>query len=298
MGNNSQGFVFTGTARIQKNARNFTGSLAYTYQVAMNTAEGGSTASSLWSAAAVGNADPNAPNLGLASYYQPHRILAAVTYKLNWSKMINTTFGAVFEIAPNGTGSYVYNGDVNGDGNTGNDLIFIPKNPSDINLVRAGSGGNGTTATPADTRTFSQLWSQLDAFLQSNPYLRKHRGQYAERNANVLPMYQRLDFNVTQNISFKAGSNLHTLQVSLDIINAGNLLNNSWGVGQTPTISNFLKYEGLTTSATNANGVAINTPAYSFPFQTGTTPYTSAFQNSTSISSRWQMQLGVRYLFN
>ncbi len=298
MSNNSQGYVFTGTARIQKNTRNFTGSLAYTYQMAMNTAEGGSTASSLWSAGAVSNQDPNAPNLGLASYYQPHRILATATYRLTWNKVFNTTFGAVFEIAPNGTGNYIYNGDVNGDGNTGNDLIYIPKNPSDINLVRVGSGGNGTTATPADTRTTAQIWSQLDAFIQSSPYLRKHRGQYAERNANVYPMYQRLDINVTQNIKFKFGSNSHTLQVSLDIINAGNLFNNSWGVGQIPTVSNFLRYEGLTTSAVNANGVAINTPAYSMPYATGTSPYTNAFSNSTSISSRWQMQLGLRYLFN
>ena len=298
MSNNSQGFVFTGTFRIQKNARNFSGSLAYTYATALNTAEGGSTASSLWSAAAVGNQDPNAANLGLGSYYQPHRIIASVTYRATWSKMFNTTFGAIFEMAANGTGNYVYNGDLNGDGNTGNDLIFIPKNPSDINLVRAGSGGNGTTATPADTRTASQIWSQLDAFIQSSPYLKKHRGEYAERNANVYPMFTHLDVNVTQNIVFKTGGNMHTLQVSLDVINAGNLINNHWGVAQTPIVSNFLKYEGLTTSANNANGVAINTPAFSMPYQTGTTPYTSAFGNSTSIFSRWQMQLGLRYLFN
>ena len=298
MSNSSQGFVFTGTARIQKTSKNFSGSLAYTYQVAMNTAEGGSTASSLWSAAAVGNADPNAANLGLASYYQPHRIIASAMYKLNWSKVFVTTFGAIYEIAPNGVGNYVYNGDVNGDGNTGNDLIYIPKNPSDINLVRVGSGGNGTTATPADPRTATILWSQLDAFIKTSPYLNSHRGQYAERNGNVFPFYNHLDLNVTQNIILKAGSTTHTLQVSLDLINAGNFFNNHWGVAQSPTTTNFLKYEGLTTSTTNANGVAINTPAYSFPFLTGTTPYTSAFSNTTSIFSRWQMMLGIRYLFN
>ena len=298
MNNNSQGFVFTGTARIQKTTRNFSGSLAYTYSTAMNTAEGGSTASSLWSAAAVGNADPNAANLGLASYYQPHRIIAAATYKLIWNKTFNTTFGAIYEIAPNGTGNYVYNGDVNGDGNTGNDLIYIPKNPSDINLVRAGAGGNGTTATPADARTVTDIWNQLDAFIKSSPYLRNHRGQYAERNANVYPFYNHLDLNVTQNIAFKSGSTTHTLQVSLDLINAGNLINNHWGVAQTPIISNFLKYEGLVTSATNSNNAPINTPSFSMPYQTGTTPYTQAFGNNTSIFSRWQMQLGIRYLFN
>ena len=297
MSNTNQGFVFTGTARIQKNTRNFSGSLAYTYQVAMNTAEAGSTASSLWSAAAVSNQDPNAANIGLASYYQPHRIIAAANYRLAEGKHFATTFGAIYEIAPNGTGNIVYNGDVNGDGNSGNDFIYIPKNPSDINLVKVGSGGNGT-ATSTDPRTFTQIWNQLETLIQSSPYLRKHQGQYAQRNANVYPMYNKLDVNVTQNIYFKTKDVTHTLQISLDIINAGNLLNNHWGITQTPTVSNFLKYEGLTTSTTNANGVAINTPAFSFPFLTGTTPYTSAFSNSTSISSRWQMQLGIRYLFN
>src|ERR1019366_393025 len=87
----------------------------------------------------ISTGDPNAANLGFGSYYQPHRIIASLTYRATWSKTFNTTFGAIYEIAPNGTGSYVYNGDLNGDGNSGNDLIFIPKNPGDINLVRVGS---------------------------------------------------------------------------------------------------------------------------------------------------------------
>jgi hypothetical protein len=51
-----------------------------------------------------------------------------------------------------------------------------------------------------------------------------------------------------------------------------------------------LKYEGL-----GADG---KTPAYSFPLLTGTTPFTQPFQSSTGLASRWQMQIGVRYLFN
>ena len=67
-------------------------------------------------------------------------------------------------------------------------------------------------------------------------------------------------------------------------------MNRDWGALKVLTVGNFLKYEGL-----GADG---KTPSFSFPFLTGTTPFTQPFQSSTGIGSRWQMQLGVRYLFN
>jgi hypothetical protein len=281
MNNNSKGFSAYLTARIQKTTKNFFGSLSYTYSQAMNTAEGGSTASSLWSAVAVSNQDPNSPNLGYASYLQPHRVVAVASYKFNYSKHFATSIGGFFEIANNGAVSYVYNGDLNGDGNSGNDLIYIPKNSSDINLV-----ANNTS----DTRTAAQIWAQLDAFINASPYLKKHRGEYAERNAVVLPYYNKFDLNVTQDIMFKTGKETHTLKISVDLINAGNLFNRNWGITQSTTITNFLSYKGLL-----ADG---KTPTFAFPYLTGTTPYTAPFQNSTGIGSRWQMQIGIRYLFN
>jgi len=285
MSNTNQGYVYNLTLRVQRNTDKVSYGLAYTRSEAKNTAEAGSTASSLWSAAPVANQDPNAPNLGYASYYQPNRLIGNFAYRLNEGKYLSTSFGAIYELAPAGVTSYVYNGDLNGDGNSGNDLIYIPTTASDINLVKVGSGGLGT-GTSTDTRTASQIWSQLDAFISNSTYLNTHRGQYAQRNAVVLPYFSRLDLNVTQDVKFKN----HTLRVSLDVINAGNLLNRDWGMVKIPTVTNFLKYEGLA-----ADG---KTPSFSFPFQTGTTPFTQPLQNSTGIGSRWQMQLGVKYLFN
>ena len=291
MSNTSKGYVYTLTARIQKTTQKLSTGVAYTFSRAENTAEGGSTASSLWSAAAVANQNPNAPNLGLASYYQPHRLIANFAYRLDEGKNLSTSFGAIYELNTNGTASYVYNGDLNGDGNSGNDLIYIPKTIADINLVKVGSGGLGTgTSGVTDTRTATQIWSQLDAFISNSTYLNTHRGQYAERNATVLPFYSRLDLNITQSIKVKVGKDNHTVKVSLDLINAGNLMNRDWGALKVLTVGNFLKYEGL-----GADG---KTPSFSFPFLTGTTPFTQPFQSSTGIGSRWQMQLGVRYLFN
>src|ERR1035437_7203727 len=291
MSNSSQGYVYTLTAKVQRTTDNLAYGVAYTRSVSKNTAEGGSTASSLWSAAPVANQDPNAANLGYASYYQPNRIIANLSYKLDEGKYLSTTIGAIYELANNGVNSYVYNGDLNGDGNSGNDLMYIPKTIADINLVKVGSGGLGTGTTGiTDTRTTAQIWSQLDAFISNSTYLNTHRGEYAKRNATVAPYFSHLDLNITQDIKFKAGKETHTLKFSVDMINAGNFLNRDWGVVKIPTATNILKYEGLM-----ADG---KTPSFSLPFQTGTTPFTQPYQNSTGISSRWQMMFGIKYLFN
>ena len=289
MSNTNQGYVYTLTFKVQRNTANLAYGIAYTHSVSKNTAEGGSTASSLWSAASVSNQDPNSANLGYASYYQPNRIIANFAYKINEGKHLATTIGAIYELANNGVNSYVYNGDLNGDGNSGNDLIYIPKTASDINLVKVGSGGLGTL-TSTDTRTAAQIWSQVDAFISNSTYLNTHRGEYAGRNATVAPYFSKLDLNLTQDVNLKFGKDAHTVKFSLDVINAGNLINRDWGSVKIPTVTNFLKYEGLA-----ADG---KTPSFSYPFQTGTTPFVQPYQNSTGLSSRWQMMFGIKYLFN
>jgi hypothetical protein len=290
MANSNKGFAYTLTARVQKTFKNLFASVAYTYSVAKNTAEGGSTASSLWSARGVYQ-DPNNDNLAYASYWQPHRVIAFASYKFNWAKYFATSIGVIFEAAPNFVTSFVYNGDLNGDGNTGNDLIYIPRSAGEINLVKSGSGGLGTGAS-TDPRTAAQMWTQLNNFINQDHYLYFHRGEYAKANAVVAPWFKRLDMNITQDIAAKFGKDRHTLQLSIDLINVGNFLNRQWGITKTTASTNFLRYEGLA-----ADG---KTPSFSFTYQDANNqvPYTNSFINSTSITSRWQMQFGLRYLFN
>jgi hypothetical protein len=290
MKNTNKGYSTTLTFRVQKTIKNLYLSAAYTRSSSKNTAEGGSTAGSLWSGRAVRGTDPNADNLSNASWYQPHRIIAFASYKFNYAKYFATSVGLYFEAAPNGVTSYIYNGDLNGDGNN-NDLIYIPSAATEINLVKSGSGGLGTGAS-TDVRTAAQQWAQLNAFINQDNYLASHRGQIAAANAVILPYVKKLDLNITQDISVKFGNNRHTLRLSADILNVGNLLNKNWGIVKSPAVTNFLRYEGLA-----ADG---KTPSYSFTLQDAANqiPYTNSFSNSTSISSRWQMQFGIRYLFN
>ncbi|MDP4151032.1 MAG: TonB-dependent receptor [Bacteroidota bacterium] len=301
LSNTNIGYSYDATIRIQKTVGKFTGSVAYTYSDTKSAMENGSTAGTLWSARAVSNTDPNAATLGRPSWYQPNRLIAYANYRLEYAHHFATSFGAVFEVAPTGVTSYVYNGDLNGDAQTGNDLIYIPRNSTEINLIDAGSYNKTTqsgitTGTAADPRTSAQIWTQLNNFINQDHYLYHHKGQYAKANSVVEPYFKHLDLNVTQDfyLTTHRGSETdkHTIQVSVDLINAGNLLNRNWGLIKTPTISNFLKFEGM--AADN------RTPLFSFPYadQTNQVPLVNSFANSTSLGSRWQMQIGVRYLFN
>jgi len=297
MKNASEGYAYTLTAQIRKTYRNFFFSVAYTYSQAKNIAAGGSTASSLWSGRPVGNADPNGANLSYADYYQPHRIIAYASYKVAYSEHFATSVGLIFQAAPAGVGSYTYGGDLNGDGNSGNDLIYIPRNAGEINLIDVGSYNSATmsgttTGTAKDPRTSGQIWTQLNNFIGQDHYLSAHRGQYAQANAVVFPFYKNLDLNITQDLYLKTKTDKHTLRLSMDLINVGNFLNRNWGLVKLQNTSSPLTFEGLA-----ADG---KTPLFSFPYADATNfvPLVNSYSNNTSIISRWQMQFGIKYLFN
>jgi len=308
LANTHKGYSYAATLRVQKTFKNLFVSLGYTHSDAKNTMEDGSTASSLWAARAVANTDPNAATLARPGWFQPNRVVAFASYRIEYAKHFATSVGAVFEAAPAGVTSYVYNGDLNGDGNTANDLIYIPRNASEINLIDAGSYNTSTksgitSGTSADPRTSAQIWTQLNNFINQDHYLANHKGQYAQANSVVFPYFKHLDLNITQDVYFYTkNKDKHTLRFTLDVLNFGNLLNKYWGIVKTPSATNFLKFEGMA-----ADG---KTPLFSFPFADASsqTPYVNSFSdntnltrlvnNSTQAASRWIMQFGVRYVFN
>jgi len=286
MTNSDAGYAWTGTLQVQKITRNFIFTAAYTRQEAKDAAVSGSTAATMWGSKATSE-NPNDFAIGYSNNYLPHRIIASVVYKKEFIKDQTTSIGMVYEGAPNYATSYYVNGDVNGDGQTSNDLMFVPKNQSQIRLINS-SAVSGV----ADTRTQDELWQQLDAFIANSPYLFSRRGQFAERNAYVLPWTHKLDLNFTQDVRFTVGKNKHTLRFTADIYNFTNLLNKDWGVFYVPTTTTPLVFSKIDTDG--------RTPVYSFPYQDGVNrvPYTRSYRPSSSLGSRYQIQLGVRYLFN
>lgn len=307
MTNTNKGYAYTATVQVQKTFRNLYLNAAYTYQQSKDIMVGGSTAATMWGSKAIAG-NPNSAELGYSNAYLPHRIILSASYRKEYAKHFATSIGAIFEAAPNGVGSYVYNGDLNGDGQTANDLLYIPTEKDIDNYVANGqletsaptkvvtyTNGVATTTTVVDSRTPAQIGQQLNGYITQDNYLSKHRGEIAQRNAFVYPWFKRLDLNLTQDFYITTKDNTkHTLRFTFDLINAGNLLNKNWGLYQVPNVTSLIKVDKVV-----VNGSSV-TPIYSFPFQNGGTlsPYTSTFKNDISILSRWQMQFGFKYLFN
>ena len=159
--------------------------------------------------------------------------------------------------------TYMVSTDANGDGITGNDAVYVPRNAGDISLV-----------TPAD-------WAALDAFIGSESCLKEHRGALLSRNSCRNPWVAFLDARLAKSLRTVGEQ---SVEIIMDVINVPNLLNDSWGlVRQTTGFEevNMLRRQGY--DAVNQRG-----------------RYTLALpaRNQVQVNaSRWKIQLAVRYNF-
>lgn len=292
MKNTSKGYSFYTTLQLRKSFLNgilkglyLNGS--YSFGRSKNVTDGSSSvASSAWKYRPA--IDPNAEELGLSSSSFDGRFLLQASYLANWSKNASTSIGAVYQIYQPFRFSYTYNGDVNGDGQNSNDLMYIPKDRSDIHIVPATD----------DERTVDEIWNQIDAFINQDDYLSNHRGEYAQRNGGTTNYAHQLDINLSHDIKLPMkNGQIHTLRFSFDISNFLNLLNKDWGVKQTTYYgsSNSPQYQFLSVTQ---NPTAENnyTPGFTMPLVKKEV-LTETFKDLNSQSSRWQMQFGVKYFF-
>ena len=258
----------------------FTARGGWAYGVSKSVIEPSSTASSSWGSANPVPGDPNNPPLAYSTNSPGGRIWAQGTYTAHYFGFGGTALSLFFDAHNNGNTSYVFSGDANGDGVTGNDLIYIPRNTSEMNFQTFTSSGK--TYTAADqAAAFEQL-------IEADKYLSSHRGQYAERNAVFLPYVNRIDLSLTQDLFHNLAGAKHTAQVRLDITNFGNLLNHNWGVGQ-----RIVNTQILTSPSADANG------ALTYRLQTlNGNLITSPLQTTAGISDVYVMMLSFRYQFN
>ena len=279
--NTDKGYNFNTTAQLRKTfSRYIDASLGYTFGIAKNTLKSTEIASVLWQNQPV-KGDPNKPELSWSEFGQRHRIVGTASYSRNWSSTYKTQIGMFLEVAEGnrfaGAGgnrySFIYSGDVNGDGYGGNDLIYIPRDQSDIQL------------DPMGTVTAQEQWNRLNAFIEQDSYLKKHRGEIADRFGAVNPWYSDIDLRILQDIGLNRGSTRHTFQITLDVLNVANLINSDWGVRKVASAS---ATSPLTLVRFNAAGA----PVFNF------TGPDKTYVDDPGLFSRWRAQLGVRYLFN
>lgn len=273
--NVSEGWNYTITGQLRKSwEAGHSLSASYTFLDARNNLKSTEIASVLFQNQPV-QGDPNQPKLSFAEFGQRHRMTLSGSYARTWSPRFRTTLGFFFEAAQGNTFrgaggnrySFIYAGDVNGDGFGGNDLIYIPRSQSEIRL-----------ADPSQ-------WAALDAFIEQDDYLSEHRGEIAERFGLINPWYQSLDIRALQDFVVPFGGKDNTFQFTVDVLNALNLLNSDWGVRK---VANPLATSPLALERFDPDG----TPVFTF------SGVSQTFGDSPLIPSRWQIQFGLRYLFN
>ncbi|WP_161662272.1 TonB-dependent receptor [Pedobacter sp. V48] len=288
--NTNKGYAYNLTAQLQKRfGRYVDAMIAYTYSDARDvTSTPGSQANSAFTGNQIVN-DPNNPILAYSSYVVKNRIVAAVNFNFEIAPKLPTSVGVIYEGSPYGDSfgdtrfSYIVSGNLNNDNGTGNDLMYVPKDKNDINFVTTDvkdSRGNVTfAAESADSQ-----WARLDAYISQDKYLSTRRGQYAERNGAEYAWTNRFDLRITQDFFTKwQEENKSRFQISVDFVNFGNLLNKDWGLTKVPNLNNFMQLRSTTAGV---------------PQYTVDKTLSKTFRDNTSIASRYQVQVGVRYSFN
>ncbi|HPQ55818.1 MAG TPA: TonB-dependent receptor [Bacteroidales bacterium] len=210
---------------------------------------------------------PNFAGLSNSQYVTPDRVIASISYKDN----SNNRFSLFYEGYRGGSSyTYMYNGDFNGD-NIAYDVMYIPKDDTEIIFASQ------------DDR--DRYW----AYAEQDAYLSKNKGSYAEAYSVYSPWVHRFDFRYSHDFVVNVGKSRNTLQLNFDLMNAGNLFNNTWGVSKilsTEAMSGRI----LQMDSINEEGIPV--------FKTRVQEGARTWDYSHSIYQCWSLQIGIKYLFN
>lgn len=232
----------------------------------------------------------NFQTLHASSYMQsPHRLIGQVSYNFEWLHHANTQISLFYEGMRSGCYSFMYVNDMNNDGGI-YDLMYIPASKNELNFkeytINKGKENEITFTAQQQAEAF---WN----YINQDPYLKNRKGKYAEAYGTYLPWVHRFNLRFVQDIHADFCGTKNKLQVSLDLLNIGNLFKSSWGVKKTAwSGGRMLSYQG-----TNEK----NEPVYTFNTITdnGTVKLpTESFYNNRESEQCWSMQIGIRYIFN
>lgn len=279
MDNAKGGEYFSSSFQLSKAmSNNWNMMIAYTFSTGRNYGDqSGDQMLNLWGLPYQRNGNSNIAELGLNGNIIPHSVIGTLGYKAEWIKGLKTGMNIFYSGGSQGRYSYFYSSDFNKD-NQVNDLIYVPKDPSEITFVANGS------FTPQQ---------QSDAFfklIESDKYLKSRKGQYAERNGAVAPWRHQFDFRFSQELyAGNIGERRNGLELFFDIFNVGNLINSSWGtytINQNNVLAPVTVTPNSSTKPTfrlnTVNGALIDGPN----------------RLNASITSTYYMQFGLRYSFN
>ncbi|HEX2721273.1 MAG TPA: TonB-dependent receptor, partial [Gemmatimonadaceae bacterium] len=309
--NQNEDYAYNLTGQLRKRyANNWEAYFAYSYGKARDVQSfTSSTHLSNWNFGRTLSGRQEDAFTGISLFDQPHKISAFATRTVPWTGLsrvlgswasgLATDFTVSYQGVSGPPHDYVYGGssnrgDMNADGSAGNDLIYIPRNTSDINEIRF----QNLTASVGDTLKAADQAAYLEQLISLSPCLNGHRGEILPRNSCRLPWSNNFDVTVRQNVPLVRSS--ERLAIQLDIFNFGNLLNKNWGQAKVSPYSSRSNIPLLTHISQSSTDPANAVPTVTFNYRTidpdkdGTVePYLLG----NFVSNYWRMQLSARVSF-
>ncbi|MBC7827198.1 MAG: carboxypeptidase regulatory-like domain-containing protein [Chitinophagaceae bacterium] len=278
--NTDVGYQFNISFQAQQSFKNgFFAMFAYNYLVAKDASSiSAEISSDAFDRNPILN-NANEAKLSTSLYGNTHRFFVAGFKKFTYGQKDNlaTTISLFSSWTSGNRFAYVYGGDINNDGTASNDLLYVPTDAEIDNMVF-----NPFPDVLGNIKTAAEQKTGFKNFIEQDEYLSGRRGNYTEKYAGENPWISQLDLRILQD--FKIGTSGKTIQVSLDFVNLGNLVNSNWGVRKYATTSGY--FQPISVNYNN------NSPNYTFDPSTRNT-----FSTSPDLVSRWQMQIGLRFIF-
>ncbi len=225
-----------------------------------------STSNSTWNTRAVFN--PNEEVAANSNYAIRDRFSATASWSKAFVGDYKTSVGVFYEGRKGRPYSWTYINDLNGDGISGNDRMYIPSAP-----------GSGEVVFKGGAAEEARFWAVVDA----NPGLAGSKGGVVGRNTSYAPWVNQVDLRLSQELPGFAKS--HKAIFSVDFLNFGNLLNKKWGrIDEIdfPSRRSFVNYLGVDASGKYVYGMG---------------PDSDFLTKNNANESQWQVQFTLRYQF-
>jgi hypothetical protein len=272
-------------------SRELGGMISYTYSQVrdVETAlRAGTRGTAIWSGARVvsGNQDDLTPSVSLNDV--PHRVIVAVTYSLPWPRW--TTDLSLYYVGESGSpftyisGGTAGRGDLNADGTSANDPIYVPRDaldPGEIMFSGVSSANGADNSSAARAARIRQQQVSFEQFIDRTRCLRGQRGHILARNSCREPFSHTSVASIRQRLR-PAGS--HIIEAELEIFNLLNLLDSQWGRYRV-AIPSLLEQVGQTAGPAETAQPIFRYDATAPQWQTLRT------------ESAFQLQVGLRYRF-
>jgi hypothetical protein len=279
--NTNQGYQYTLSAQLQKNFSDRSWINAYyTYGQSKDLNSGTSSQAASNFVYNPIRYDVNHPELTWSNYDVRHRIGIAFSWQLKFFRRAPTSISMFYTGMSGRPYSSTYNYfDANGDGATGNDLVYVPKSQSEVVFV-------SSSGVPVADQ--NAAWTSFNAFISGDPGLANYRGQIVPRNSSRTPWYNGLDARIAQDLPIP-GLDTHALQLTLDIINLLNLIDRNSG------LSYYVSSQNDTPWALQGSNFGVDPATGQQRIVWSARPNRYAL---SQLGSRWQLQIGIRYKFD